>query len=91
MNYIVSANIKNYKSIKDVSADFSVGLNIIIGQNGSGKTNFVGAMRDIANNDSEEEDCELCAKFSYNNEMFKVESHYGRDPHDYDETGGIIE
>ena len=85
MNYIVSANIKNYKSIKDVSADFSTGLNIIIGQNGSGKTNFVNAMRDITNEKCVEDAAELCAKFLYKDEIFKVKSFYRPEPlYDYE-------
>jgi predicted ATP-dependent endonuclease of OLD family len=38
--YLQHVSLKNYKSIKDVEIDFKPGLNIIIGKNGSGKTNF---------------------------------------------------
>jgi AAA15 family ATPase/GTPase len=45
MTHITHAIIKNYKSITHAAVEFSTGLNIIIGQNGSGKTNFIEAIR----------------------------------------------
>ena len=39
--YISRVHLKGYKSIRDMEIDFKAGLNIIIGPNGSGKTNFV--------------------------------------------------
>ena len=39
--YISKVHLKGYKIIKDLEIDFKPGLNIIIGPNGSGKTNFV--------------------------------------------------
>ena len=39
--YITSLHLKGYKSIRDLSVDLKQGLNIIIGANGSGKTNFM--------------------------------------------------
>ena len=39
--HIESVNLKGYKSIRDLSVDIKEGLNIIIGANGSGKTNFM--------------------------------------------------
>jgi predicted ATP-dependent endonuclease of OLD family len=39
--YIKSVNLKGYKTIRDLSATFNPGLNIIIGKNGGGKTNFM--------------------------------------------------
>ena len=38
---ITSVHLKGYKSIRDLSVDLKQGLNIIIGANGSGKTNFM--------------------------------------------------
>ena len=38
---IISVYLKGYKSIRDLSVDLKQGLNIIIGANGSGKTNFM--------------------------------------------------
>ncbi len=39
--YIKNIQLKGYKSIQDLSIRLNPGLNIIIGTNGSGKTNFV--------------------------------------------------
>ncbi|WP_158022808.1 AAA family ATPase [Hymenobacter coccineus] len=39
--YLQRAHIKDFRSIRDTKVDFKPGLNIIIGPNGSGKTNFV--------------------------------------------------
>ena len=38
---ITFVHLKGYKSIRDLSVDLKQGLNIIIGANGSGKTNFM--------------------------------------------------
>ncbi|MEY4927547.1 MAG: hypothetical protein RI894_1983 [Bacteroidota bacterium] len=45
MAYFKNVHLKGYKSIKDTQIEFLRGLNIIIGQNGSGKTNFFGILR----------------------------------------------
>lgn len=42
--FLQHVSLKNYKSIKDVEIDFKPGLNIIIGKNASGKTNFVNGL-----------------------------------------------
>lgn len=39
--YISNVHLKGYKSIRDMEVRLNPGLNIIIGKNGSGKTNFV--------------------------------------------------
>lgn len=39
--YLQRAHIKDFRSIRDVAVEFKPGINIIIGPNGSGKTNFV--------------------------------------------------
>lgn len=48
--YITSLHLKGYKSIRDVSVTLNKGLNILIGANGSGKTNFLEFL-DAAYND----------------------------------------
>lgn len=44
-SYISRVLLKRYKSIIDTAVEFKYGLNIIIGANGSGKTNFVEFLR----------------------------------------------
>ncbi|MGO9691448.1 MAG: ATP-dependent nuclease [Syntrophobacteraceae bacterium] len=38
-------NVKHYRSIKDASIDFNKGVNILIGENNSGKTAVLDALR----------------------------------------------
>ena len=45
--YISKVHLKGYKSIKDLEIDFKPRLNIVIGANGSGKTNFVEFFNNI--------------------------------------------
>ncbi|CAN5918534.1 hypothetical protein BH11BAC7_BH11BAC7_08350 [soil metagenome] len=50
INYNLShVDLKGFRSIKDLSAEFNPGLNIIIGKNGSGKTNLVNFLSDVIN------------------------------------------
>ena len=39
--YLKKVNLKGYRTIKDLDAEFNPGLNLIIGKNGTGKTNFL--------------------------------------------------
>jgi len=57
--YITRAILKDYLTIKNVDITFNEGINIIIGKNGTGKTNFINYLADglsytqkIANNNS---------------------------------------
>lgn len=45
--YISKIQLKNYKSIRDLTIECHAGLNIMIGPNGSGKTNFVNALYNL--------------------------------------------
>lgn len=45
--YLKRAHIVDYRSIKNVTADFKPGINIIIGPNGAGKTNFLSLTSEL--------------------------------------------
>ncbi len=45
--FIKNVHLKGYKSVKDLKVRLNNGLNIIIGPNGSGKTNFVEFLSDL--------------------------------------------
>jgi predicted ATP-dependent endonuclease of OLD family len=42
--FIDKVHLKGFKSIEDISIDFKRGINILIGKNGSGKSNFLKAI-----------------------------------------------
>lgn len=65
--YISKVHLKGYKSIRDLEIDFKPGLNIIIGPNGSGKTNFLEflATHLLSFNEVEDYNC-------YSNIQFKT-------------------
>lgn len=43
--YISKLSVRNYRNFRNVSLDFLQGVNTIIGENGSGKTNILHALR----------------------------------------------
>lgn len=47
--YLKRARLRNYRSIQDTKTSFKSGLNIIIGNNGSGKTNFINLIQQLIN------------------------------------------
>ena len=47
--YIKRAHLRNVPPLRDVQVDFKPGLNIIIGKNGSGKTNFMKLLSELIN------------------------------------------
>lgn len=51
MSYIKNFKLSGYKSIKNVSGEFKPGLNILIGNNGSGKSNLLKFINKILGRD----------------------------------------
>ncbi len=51
--YLQKARVKDYRSVRDAEVEFKPGLNIIIGANGSGKTNFLRAIENSLQSTSE--------------------------------------
>jgi len=43
--YLSNLHIKNFRCVGDVSLDFQSGLNVLIGENNSGKTSIIDALR----------------------------------------------
>lgn len=75
-NYLRYAELKNYKSISDLSIDFKPGLNIIIGKNGSGKTNFLGAVNNILNfHYDKQPDTESKVEINFGPTVINVDAH----------------
>ena len=68
--YISRVHLKGYKSIRDLEIDFKAGLNIIIGPNGSGKTNFLEFI--LKSLDREYLELNGNFKFSFNFENISV-------------------
>ena len=48
-SYLTRARLKGYRNIRDTEATFENGLNIIIGPNGCGKSNFLWLLNNISN------------------------------------------
>jgi predicted ATP-dependent endonuclease of OLD family len=71
--FLQHVSLKNYKSIKDVEIDFKPGLNIIIGKNASGKTNFIKGLGTILNFDYDNFiDSESSFKMNFKNEELEI-------------------
>lgn len=43
--YLKELKIRNFRSIKDITLNFSRGINILIGENNAGKTTFIDVLR----------------------------------------------
>ncbi len=52
--FLNKVNLNGYKSIKNVEVEFNDGLNIIIGKNASGKTNFLSFLNNVLSFDFKE-------------------------------------
>jgi len=73
--YLQHVSLKNYKSIKDAEIDFKPGLNIIIGKNASGKTNFVNGLDNILNfNYDELLDIEFIIKARFHKYIVEIQA-----------------
>lgn len=71
--FLQHVSLKNYKSIKDVEIDFKPGLNVIIGKNASGKTNFInGLYNNLSAKHKELADSESELEISVNNEILTL-------------------
>lgn len=43
--YLSKLNIKNFRSIKEISLAFNQGINVLIGENNAGKSTIIDALR----------------------------------------------
>ena len=50
--YLNNVHLKGYKSIEDLTIDFKKGLNILIGKNGAGKSNFLEFVNQLLTSES---------------------------------------
>ena len=67
--YISHVRLKGYKSIIDTKVDLHPGLNIIIGPNGSGKTNFLEFLEKILHVHFPPHNFHVSIEISHNNEV----------------------
>jgi len=71
--YLQHVSLKNYKSIKDAEIDFKPGLNIIIGKNASGKTNFMNGLNaGLGFNYDELLDAEILIKATFKSNEIQI-------------------
>ncbi len=75
--YISRVHLKGYKSIRDMDIDLLPGLNIIIGPNGSGKTNFVKNFLADVVNEINEDFLRIITYKNHNNKNTFTESSQG--------------
>jgi predicted ATP-dependent endonuclease of OLD family len=69
--YIKRAILKDYLTIKDVDITFNSNINIIIGKNGTGKTNFINYLADSINTSSNVDYNSSVIHFVFENQEFK--------------------
>ena len=70
--HISKVHLKGYKSIRDLEIDFMPGLNIIIGPNGSGKTNFLESIEGVRERNIRIPNFESLIQFQGNNSKHKL-------------------
>ena len=68
--FLKSVHLEGFKSIKNVEIDFESGLNIIIGTNGAGKSNFIDFLQKSLTLDFSDL-IDFKSKFSFNNKLYK--------------------
>ena len=73
--YISKVHLKGYKSIRDLEIDFKPGLNIIIGPNGSGKTNFLEFLHRQFNNNRKVELDDNNTEITFHIDKTQYENH----------------
>ncbi|MFN7118228.1 MAG: AAA family ATPase [Saprospiraceae bacterium] len=80
-SYISRVRLKGYKSIIDTEVTFKPGLNIIIGANGSGKTNFVEFLGTILKSQYLDKEYQASIAFYYAEQqgLYEIERRFFRD------------
>lgn len=91
--YISHVHLKGYKSIIDTEVELHPGLNIIIGPNGSGKTNFLEFLDRVTNIKFDELPKGIAGglKFYFKNEDNKHTYNFEKQITVYNENGNIKE
>jgi AAA15 family ATPase/GTPase len=72
--YITRAILKDYLTIKNVDITFTEGINIIIGKNGTGKTNFINYLADSLLYRPQKKHNQSIIYFSHNYKTFRKET-----------------
>jgi predicted ATP-dependent endonuclease of OLD family len=70
--YISRVHLKGYKSIRNTEVTLSPGLNIMVGPNGSGKTNFLEFLDKASTYEVAESEHDLWAEISYAQPVVKL-------------------
>ena len=76
--HLTRVHLKGYRNIQDTEMTFREGLNIIIGPNGCGKTNFLWLLANIGNEEINNENiiAEIECKSFYKNELlYDIKEH----------------
>lgn len=74
--FIERVRLQGYKSIEDVEVTFKPGLNILIGANGSGKTNFVRCLDIVLKRNFKQTSNNFQAKVDYRSDSKLIKSSF---------------
>ncbi len=79
-DYVTNINIKNFKIFKDIDFELSKNINIILGNNGLGKTSFLQALTlGLLNRDSIEEYTKKFPTYiNFNSERSEIKINWGK-------------